>query len=99
MDRKIIGMTIGDVLADKIRRLSGEEKKAKKEVFWIGSEIEKCDICKMKIWSFFVDGKTSHGPWGILCPSCHRIYGVGLGTGRGQKYERQEDGRWLKIEG
>jgi hypothetical protein len=29
-----------------------------------------------------------------------RLHGFGkLGTGYGQKYEKQADGRWLKVEG
>ena len=67
--------------------------------YWMGSEIEKCDVCKAKIRNAFVDGKMEGGPWAIMCASCHRIYGVGLGTGRGQRFEKQEDGRWLKTEG
>jgi hypothetical protein len=31
------------------------------------------------------DGATTHGPWANMCEDCFRKYGVGLGTGRGQK--------------
>jgi hypothetical protein len=48
----------------------------------------------------FVDGKTNMGPWAIMTPSSWRLNGVGqLGLGRGQRYERQADDRWLKVEG
>jgi hypothetical protein len=32
-----------------------------------------------------VDGKTVFGPWGWMCDICHVRYGVGLGTGKGQR--------------
>jgi hypothetical protein len=47
----------------------------------------------------FVDGKTAMGPWANMCLTCHKRYGVGLGTGLGQKYRRQMDHRWLKVGG
>jgi hypothetical protein len=47
----------------------------------------------------FVDGRTQMGPWANMCITCHRRHGVGLGTGKGQRYTRQADGRWLKTGG
>ena len=48
----------------------------------------------------FVDGKTRHGPWAFMTHSSWVLEGVGrLGPGYGQKYQRQADGRWLKVEG
>jgi len=47
----------------------------------------------------FIDGATSFGPWGIMCPSCHAQYGMGLGGGRGQKYEKQGDKYYLVAGG
>jgi hypothetical protein len=32
-----------------------------------------------------VDGKTKMGPWAYMCQAHYAAYGVGLGTGRGQK--------------
>jgi len=38
----------------------------------------------------FVDGQTSNGQWGIMCPTCRIDEGrIELGVGLGQKYERQ----------
>lgn len=37
--------------------------------------------------TFFVDGKTSLGTWALMCPSHFKIYGCGLGCGKGQKYD------------
>lgn len=67
--------------------------------YWQGSVPTKCDINGEPFLKEFVDGKTTMGPWANMCPQCFRDYGVGLGTGRGQKYEKQDDGRWMKTEG
>lgn len=48
----------------------------------------KCDICGT-VPQKIVDGKTRQGPWGMMCRPCHKIYGVGLGTGRGQLYDNR----------
>lgn len=32
------------------------------------------------------DGKTIDGPWANMCEDAFRRYGVGLGTGLGQRY-------------
>jgi hypothetical protein len=58
-----------------------------------------CDICSGGIENQFVDGATRRGPWGNMCPKCHQEHGVGLGTGRGQLYEKRDDGRFVKIKG
>lgn len=65
---------------------------------WNGTTLEKCDVCHGLLPAIFIDGKTKIGPWGILCPKCHLNIGVGLGTGRGQKYELNNNTKkWEKI--
>jgi hypothetical protein len=68
-------------------------------VYWIGSTIGPKDDYGAAITDEFIDGKTKHGPWAILAPITYRRHGVGLGLGRGQRYKKQEDGKWLKVEG
>ena len=70
---------------------------------WSGS-ITKCDICKLPIETKFVDGKTTSGPWAIMCPVCFTLHGVGLGTGLGQRYEKHQNNHeekavFVKVEG
>lgn len=65
---------------------------------WLGAAPETCDLCQGKIRGVFIDGQVQGGGWANLCPDCHRRFGVGLGTGRGQKY-RHEDTDWVKVEG
>lgn len=69
-------------------------------VYWVG-DVEKCDTCGNCFADTFYDGKTKFGPWANMCPSCFTC-GPGvntLGTGFGQKYEKQSDGRFMKTEG
>lgn len=50
--------------------------------------------------SVMYDAKTKMGPWANMTEQSFKQYGVGkLGTGFGQKYQLQENGRWLKIAG
>ena len=55
---------------------------------WYGT-IGDCDGCKTDLndGHFFFDAKTTFGSWGLLCESCFKKYGVGLGSGLGQKYD------------
>lgn len=52
-------------------------------------EVKFCDIHKYEMGRPGVvahyDGKTIKGPWANMCGACFDSYGVGLGTGRGQK--------------
>lgn len=34
------------------------------------------------------DGKTTLGPWAVMCPDCFARWGRGLGVGVGQHYVR-----------
>jgi hypothetical protein len=67
--------------------------------YWMG-EVKSRDDFGLTIANVMIDGKTKHGPWAIMTPTSWRQHGVGkLGTGYGQKYEKQADGRFLKVEG
>ena len=66
--------------------------------YWHG-DIGKDDDFNDPITDTFIDGVTVHGPWAIMTPASHERHGRGLGTGQGQKYKKQADGRWLKVEG
>jgi len=61
---------------------------------------EVCDVCKSPITDKFVDGslRTYCGQWANVCIPCHEKHGSGLGTGRGQLYQRQGED-FVKIEG
>lgn len=48
-----------------------------------------CDFCKQVDPHSHVDaafdGKTKQGPWANMCTTHYGLYGIGLGTGRGQR--------------
>lgn len=69
-----------------------------REVFWCGAAPDVCQLCDQPITDTFIDGRTMWGPWACMCKECWEEKGDGLGTGRGQMYGRQPDGRFLKIE-
>ena len=76
-----------------------------KNVIWTGKVPGKDDFGDA-ITGSFIDGKTKMGPWAIMTPSNHRINGVGLGVGLGQKYvkvlckeNKSDPDRWVKTQG
>lgn len=62
-------------------------------------ELGRCDICGEEFKDEFTNGKTAMGPWANMCPPCYKRHGRGIGTGLGQKYQKQADGKWLKVAG
>ena len=69
--------------------------------YWLGPVPQVCDVCSEAIKDRFFDAATTFGPWANMCLSCFTLgpgYGK-LGTGLGQEYVKQSDGRWLKIGG
>lgn len=60
-----------------------------------------CDICKKRIGSVFYDCSVTIGirtTWANVCPQCFELYGRGLGTGLGQKFQ-YKDGEYRKVAG
>jgi hypothetical protein len=51
--------------------------------------IGQCDICKKEDCNPIIDGATRFGPWANMCEKCFGKVGIGLGEGRGQRYEKQ----------
>jgi len=73
-------------------------------VYWVSPVESKCEFCGTPIKNKFYDARiktnTVNGAIaGIACPTCFTLDGCGLGTGKGQEYSKQKDGRWLKIGG
>lgn len=81
---------------EDIRKRMGMSKRK----YWIGQEPINCDMCGFEFKSYFVDGATRYaGAWAFLCPKCHKLHGIGLGTGKGQKYKKESKEKWVKIAG
>ncbi len=68
-------------LYDKAKRIAVKN--------WSGSTPIYCDACNIAFGKFFIDGNTVSGRWGLFCESCHSEIGIGLGVGKGQKYDRK----------
>ena len=70
-------------------------------VYWSGPVAQKDDFGRA-IAREFIDGRTRHGPWAIMSPESWAIetgtFGL-LGLGRGQRFKKQNDGKWLQTEG
>ena len=69
-----------------------------KEVYWCGQLANACQITQTPFDGVMYDAKTRFG-WANICQTTFDAMGCKLGTGLGQKYVQQVDGRWLKVEG
>lgn len=61
---------------------------------WEGTPPTICQVCGCSIAreqsskGVFVDGRARHvSIWAFMCSDCHAKHGVGIGTGKGQKYQ------------
>ena len=69
------------------------------KVYWMG-DLGETDDFGVVYGEAMYDGKTVHGPWANMAEKSWRKHGCGkLGMGFGQKYEKQADGKWLKVKG
>lgn len=75
--------------------------KRKSWIYWAGTEPTICQLCNFPIEGTFVDGIVKKkGSWAVMCIRCHTIYGIGLGTGKGQRYAKEEGSKiYYKSEG
>lgn len=65
--------------------------------YHLGHPPVKCELTDRPITDTFIDGRTINGNWCYMHPDTHASRGIGLGIGKGQKFEKQQDGRWLKT--
>lgn len=66
--------------------------------YWEGSEPDQCQTCQRDYEGVMYDARLPlHGSWANICRRCFVAFGCRLGTGWGQKYEKQPDGSWLKV--
>ena len=59
-----------------------------------------CDICGKECEHYLYDGVTKMGQWATMCRTCMSKFGIGLGTGKGQEYlKNEETGEFEKLRG
>lgn len=75
------------------------ENLERRKRYWAGTIGPRDDFGE-PITDEFIDGLARGQRWAIMTPASFATHGYGrLGTGFGQRYRKQPDGRWLKIEG
>ncbi len=64
---------------------------------WQGKK--ECDVCgwSLDLETDLYDAKTKLGPWATMCGYCFEGLGIGLGTGKGQKYVKDETGQFVSV--
>ena len=76
----------------------------KQKVYWVG-DVDDCDGCQrpLKDQHSISDIRSNRGSWGLFCDQCVPFWSANpydhYGLGLGQRYVKQADGRWLKVEG
>jgi hypothetical protein len=82
-------------LAERLTRPAA----TKPATYWL-SPVGELDDFGDRVAGVIIDGKTKHGSWALMTPHSWSLHGIGqLGIGLGQRFERQTDGKWLKVEG
>jgi hypothetical protein len=63
----------------------------------------RCNLCRRDFQGgpiYDVQLRRRSGMWAYLCQQCTEVHGPGqLGVGLGQRYELQDDGRYMKTGG
>lgn len=70
-------------------------------VYW-SSPVGATDDFQSPIDDEIIDARTVYGPWALMSPASFARYGGTngrLGLGLGQRFKKQPDGRFLKVEG
>lgn len=70
-----------------------------KPVYWNGSLPDVCQISKRPFNGVMYDAHIPGAGWANINHDAFVRLGCSLGVGRGQKYELQDDGRWLCTAG
>lgn len=75
------------------------EDKPKGPIYWIGPLSDSCQLYGIPFGSTMYDANLPGIGWGNFCERAFIENRGRLGTGFGQKYEKQIDGRWMKVAG
>lgn len=68
--------------------------------YWMGSVPAQCEVSGQPFDKVMYDCRIPrYGQWALVCQVAFEDFGCKVGQGFGQKYELQEDGKWLKTAG
>lgn len=69
--------------------------------YWSGDPGTTCQVSGKPFNGVMYDASlpTHGGRWANICQETFDEHGCRTGLGQGQKYELQEDGRWLRTAG
>jgi len=68
-------------------------------IYWCGHLAPTCQLSNESYNGVMYDANLPGIGWGNWNEATFKAHGGRLGTGLGQKYEQQSDGRWLKVAG
>lgn len=104
--RLVVGRSIHGTHSEPTRKLFDtasdtlSRETRMKEVYWIGDVPSKCELSDLPIDTLFIDGRIpGRTAWANMHPVTFEKLGGEFGLGRGQLYQKQKNGRWLKIAG
>lgn len=67
---------------------------------YMGTPPANCDLCGEDITDKFYDAHVPrYGQWGNVCPGCFASERCATGTGAGQEYTKNADGKFIKTAG
>jgi len=67
--------------------------------YWCGPVPAVCEISGKPFNGVMYDASVPGLGWAHICYDTFKQYSCKVGSGMGQKYRKQDDGRWLKVEG
>jgi hypothetical protein len=67
--------------------------------FWPNPVPVNCDDCNSKINAVFANLCVGPNQWNLFCARCAANHLAQYGFNLGQRYTKQNDGRWAKTEG
>ena len=67
--------------------------------YWTGTVPPACQITGIPFNGVMYDARIPGRGWGNICQEAFDTFHCRLGVGFGQKYELQDDGRWLCTAG
>ena len=71
------------------------------ERYWQGMTPLKCEVTGKRLNGVMYDAKLPGigGAWALVCQDAFTVLGGKLGTGHGQRYDLQGNGRFLLVAG